>query len=182
MTIVINLFGSSNSGKSTTAAGLYFQLKKKHTHCEMVREYVKNWAWEGRAPGKWDQPYIASKQMKYESLLYNKVDFIVTDSPFLLSHWYESLYHDTNIVKPLLTEFTKSATNNGIKYLNIWLDVVPHIDVRGRYQSEEEIKSMSEPMKKWAKQICNDCGMDLIELDSLEADERIDQILKMINL
>lgn len=178
MTIVINLFGAANSGKSTTAAGLYYQLKKKHQHVELVREYVKNWVWEGRSPGEWDQPYIGPKQMKYESLLYSKVDYIITDSPYLLSDWYESLYNGTHITKASMVEFAKHAQSKGIKYLNLWMDTVPHIDIRGRYQTKEEIIAMSVPMKAWAQRICAECGMDLFEVDSLDGDKRIKQILE----
>jgi hypothetical protein len=160
MTKVINLFGAANSGKSTTAAGLYYSMKLKHLHCELVREYVKNWCYEDRAPSKWDQPYIGNKQMKYESLLYRN--------------------NGTHIAKASMLYFTEYARSQGVEYCNFWFDTVPHIDTRGRYQTEDEIKAMSAPMKEWCKQICKEADMDLIEINTHLAEERIEKILSSI--
>lgn len=177
MTTVINLFGAANSGKSTTSGGLYFQMKKRHLKVELVREYIKNWVYEGRFPNKWDQPYVGPKQMKYESLLYDKVDYIITDSPFLITDWYENMYHKTSIAKPSMVEFIKHASQNGITYKNFWLETVPHIDTDGRYQTEEEIRAMSAPMRRWCTSICGECNMVLKDVNAMEADDRIEEIL-----
>lgn len=176
MTTVINLFGGANSGKSTTAAGLYFALKKGHHKVELVREYIKNWVYEGRFPNKWDQPYVGPKQMKYESLLYDKVDYIITDSPYLITDWYENMYHSTQVAKPSMVKFVQHASNNGITYRNFWLDTVPYIDTDGRYQTEEEIKAMAAPMKIWCEDICGECGLKVEEVSAMEADARVVEI------
>lgn len=47
-TRVITLWGGPGSGKSTMAAEIYARLKRQLCNVEMVREYVKGWAWEGR--------------------------------------------------------------------------------------------------------------------------------------
>lgn len=41
MTSVINLIGGPGSGKSTTAAGLFFRMKSMGVRCELVTEYAK---------------------------------------------------------------------------------------------------------------------------------------------
>ena len=41
-TIVVNLIGGPGSGKSTTAAGLFYNLKKLGINCEMALEYAKD--------------------------------------------------------------------------------------------------------------------------------------------
>lgn len=179
-TIVINLFGGSNSGKSTTAAGLFYQMKKRNIHVELVLEYIKASAYKGMAPGKWDQPYIGPRQMKSESLLYGEVDYIITESPFLLADYYEKLINKTSITKASMVEFTKYAQKNNINYINLWLDTVPNIDTRGRFQTEKEIRAMSAPMKEWFKDICAECGMDWQEVSTIDPDDRINFIIENV--
>jgi hypothetical protein len=88
MTILINLFGGPGSGKSTTAAGLYYQMKREGIPVEIAREYAKDVVWEGREHLFEDQLYIFAKQRKRIRDLLGKVDFIVCDSPLLLSAMY----------------------------------------------------------------------------------------------
>ena len=45
-TIVVNLFGSPSAGKSTTATGLFHQLKLKGINCEYVSEFAKHVVWQ----------------------------------------------------------------------------------------------------------------------------------------
>lgn len=160
MTKVINLFGGPNSGKSTVAAGLFFNLKLKHLHCEIVREYIKSWAWENKKPGTYDAPYIFGKQLRYESMLYGKVDYIVTDSPLILSAFYEELHEDESIVRMSASSFMNKATNNGVKYINFWLDMVEDVDTRGRFGDAEVFSKTSHEMKKWL----NNNNIELIEV------------------
>jgi ATP:corrinoid adenosyltransferase len=44
---VINLFGSSGSGKSTTALGLAYRLKLLGYKVEYVSEYIKEYVFSG---------------------------------------------------------------------------------------------------------------------------------------
>lgn len=175
-TKVINLFGGPNSGKSTAAAGLYYKLKTRGMNVELVREYVKNWAWEDRKPGTFDQPYIFGKQLRYESMLYGKVDYLVTDSPLIMSGYYERLNEGTHIVLPAAREFMSHAISNGVEYCNFWLDTVDSIDLRGRFQTPEEMREISAGMKQWL-----DAAMvKYTEVDS-DLDSRVDLILSTIS-
>ncbi len=83
----INLYGGPGSGKSTTAAWLYSQLKVQAPALEvqLVHEWVKRWATERRPIAGFDQLYIFAKQlMQEESMLRNGVDVLVTDAPLRL--------------------------------------------------------------------------------------------------
>lgn len=151
MTKVINLFGGPNSGKSTVAAGLFFHLKLRHFHCEMVREYIKSWAWENKKPGTYDQPFIFGKQLRYESMLYGKVDYVITDSPLILSAFYEEFYEGESIIRTSAANFMTKATNNGVEYINFWLDMVEDIDIRGRFGDANVFSETSCQMRKWLK-------------------------------
>ena len=54
----ISLFGGPGSGKSTTAARLFSELKERHYSVEHVSEYVKSWTYMNRKPKGFDQVYI----------------------------------------------------------------------------------------------------------------------------
>ena len=41
-TLIINLIGGPGSGKSTTAAGLFYKLKQMGIDCEMALEFAKD--------------------------------------------------------------------------------------------------------------------------------------------
>ena len=42
MTKVISFFGSPGTGKSTTSAGLFYEMKNRDISCELVNEYAKS--------------------------------------------------------------------------------------------------------------------------------------------
>lgn len=86
--IVINLFGGPGAGKSTTAAGVFFMMKNAGMKVELVTEYAKDIVWAGRHKELDDQLYIFAKQHHRLHNLLGKVDFVVTDSPLLLSSVY----------------------------------------------------------------------------------------------
>ena len=87
MTKIINIIAGSGCGKTTTAAGLFYEMKKLGLSVELVQEFVKTWAWQGKEIVREDQPTILDEQHNREMMLYNKVDFIITDSPIILSEW-----------------------------------------------------------------------------------------------
>lgn len=151
-TKVINLFGGPGVGKSTTAAELFYNIKKRHLKAELVREYVKDWAWEHRKVGQYDQIYIAGKQCRRESMLYGKVDIIVTDSPILLSPFYQDYYSHIDIVKPSILKFIDYAKTTGIKYYNYYLKRETKYDAEGRYETEEQAKELDRSLQKWLRE------------------------------
>ena len=61
VTTVINLFGAPGSGKSVNASKIYAALKETGLDAELVTEYVKQWAWEGREHTSLDQFYFFCK-------------------------------------------------------------------------------------------------------------------------
>ena len=90
---VINLIGGPGSGKSTTAAGLFNLMKLQGIKCELVVEYAKEVVYEGRKPD--DQLYILAQQNRRLRRLQGHVDYVITDSPLLLSIIYASDYPES---------------------------------------------------------------------------------------
>lgn len=150
-THVINLFAGSGAGKSTTAAGIFYLMKLHGFKVELVREYVKGWAWAGKPVGEFDQAYLLGKQSQYESALYGKVDYIVTDSPLLLSGIYESYYGDgtRNGSTTLALEFCRLAEQRGVTYHNFWIERTKEFVQHGRYETEEQAREVDRFMQKY---------------------------------
>lgn len=172
MTKVINLFGGSGLGKSTTAAGLFYYMKLHDYHVELVSEFVKEWAWDSIQIKQYDQLYIAGQQAKRESRLYDKVDYIITDSPLLLSPIYELFYNPTSIVLSSVLNFLSIAKLNGIVHYNFILKRQKAFDTRGRFETEEQAKKVDQfVVDKLA-----DWGVDYATID-VPDDQRIECIL-----
>ena len=60
--LVVNLIGGPGCGKSTTTAGLFYELKKKGYNCEMSLEFAKDKVYEESFRIIDDQIYIFGKQ------------------------------------------------------------------------------------------------------------------------
>lgn len=152
-TTVINLLGGGGVGKSTTACGLFYYMKNMKMSVELVREYVKSWAWKGEKIGEYDQMYITGKQMRYESILYGKVDYIVTDSPILLGPIYEHWLTNDSIMESSVRKFYDKAKENGIDHKFFLLERTKDYVQAGRYQTEDEARRFDDHLRttlvKW---------------------------------
>lgn len=139
----INLFGGPGAGKSTTAAWLFSELKKKNLSVEHVGEYVKAWAYQKRPVKRFDQVYILGKQMQAEyRFLSAGVRHIITDSPLFNSY----LYAPEELRNPILAIIREYDAEH--PSVNIFLDrgnKTYHQE--GRYQSYEEAKEFDEKLK-----------------------------------
>lgn len=140
-TTIINLYGGPGSGKSTSAAYLYYLLKAGGENVELVREYVKDWAWEGRKISTYDQIYFLGKQVRRESLLYGKVNYIVTDSPVMMRMYYAQRYCSLGLAEGVRSgtlAFYRQAVEDGHKHIHILLQRNKPYKSEGRYQTEAE--------------------------------------------
>lgn len=147
MTTIINLYGGSGVGKSTVAALLFAHMKIRDLHVELVREYVKLWAWGGRNICKGDHIYLLGKQSSYESLLYGKVDYIVTDSPVFLAGMYAEWHNgqEGKYVTTAANEFIEQAKRNyNVVVKNYLLTRNGAFDPRGRWETAEEAERFDQ--------------------------------------
>jgi len=147
MTIVVNLLAGPGVGKSTCAAELFAQLKYRQLHCELVTEFVKRWAWQNRKPTIYDQLYLAGVQSQSESLLYHKVDYIVTDSPIILAGFYD---RTRSVCLPAVLNFLALTKEDGIIHKNFFLERSNRsFDSRGRFEDEASAKSLDFDLKEF---------------------------------
>ena len=89
-TIIVNLFGAPGAGKSTGAAYIFSKIKMAGVNAELVTEFAKDKVWEESKEVFNNQIYIFGKQSFKISRVMNKVDVIITDSPIILSSFYNS--------------------------------------------------------------------------------------------
>lgn len=150
VTTIINLYGGPGTGKSTSAAYLYYILKKSHVNAELVREYVKDWAWEGRQISTNDQIYFLGKQVRRESMLYGKVDVIVTDSPVMMNLYYAQRYCPQTLgegIRASTLSFYRQAADDGHKHVHVMLKRNKPYKSEGRYQMEDEAREIDEGVR-----------------------------------
>jgi hypothetical protein len=92
MTKIINLFGGPGIGKSSIASGLTYKLKKQHIACDNPYEFPKLLAWDENHSAIRDQLFVLANQHRGIVKSYGKVDYIILDSPIILSLTYKNVY------------------------------------------------------------------------------------------
>lgn len=113
------LWAGAGAGKSATAEGLSNHLKKNKHNVELVREFIKEWAYLKRVPVSFEPGYITMSQLHQEDFVLNRgVEHIVTDSPVLMSVAYCKKYdfEGTDELLSLAMKFEKKYPS-----LNIFL-------------------------------------------------------------
>lgn len=141
----ISLFAGPGAGKSVLAAKIFAELKIRGHKIELIGEYIKQWAYEGRICKSYDQLYIFAKQLRAEDSKLSYVDHLVTDSPIIMQCAYGKRYN-FDCWKHLLQialEFEKTHPA-----LNIFLDRkdVPYQQL-GRYETYEEAMWMDDQIE-----------------------------------
>ena len=145
----INLYGGPGTGKSTTASDLFAEFKRMcvdssvDTQFELIQEFVKEWAWEGKSPEGFDQVFIfANQQRKEEIPLRGGVDHVFTDSPLFLGAAYARKYHSRTFNSLISLAELHEETYPG---LHIFLDRGdrPYVG-KGRYEDEEKARRMDD--------------------------------------
>lgn len=181
MTVLINLLGSPSAGKSTAAGKLFSRLKDMYLNVEFVPEYVKSWAWDNRKISPYDQFYFFGKEAHNQSHLFNKVDFIISDSPVLLTSFYHLYYNHDNALREICHDFYDMADKlDNVKVINFFLPRKKRYIARGRYQTEEQADEIADTLKKFLEIEC----YDYIEVncpDEERTDFMVNELRKLTN-
>lgn len=155
-TLVVNLFAGPGTGKSTTMAGVFSELKWNGINAEIAPEYAKELVWEDRGKTLSDQIYVFGKQNHQISRLQGEVDVVITDSPIVLSLIYKPTDMTESFEKFAVDVFKQQNS------LNIFLKRFKKYEPKGRLQTEEEAKKKDDEIKK----LLDDQEIQYIEFDS----------------
>lgn len=166
---IINLYGSPGAGKSTTAAGVFYQLKLKGFKAELVTEYAKDLTWEENYTKLNNQIYVFAKQHQRLKRLEDKgLEYVITDSPLLLS----LVYGEYNPALHDLVKYEYLGFNN----INFYLErTKPYVQI-GRSQNESESNEIGDKVLRMLEN-------ENIIFDKLKGDESaVDNIINWITL
>lgn len=134
-TLVVNLFAGPGAGKSTTAAGVFFELKSRGINCELAAEYCKDLVWEEWHQTFTDQIYIFGKQYHRIHRLLGQVQVVITDSPILLTPVYDG--EKRKSLETLVVE-----EHNKMWTYNVFLIRKKAFNSKGRKQSLDESQAL----------------------------------------
>lgn len=140
---VINFYGGPGSGKSTTAAATFAELKYRGINSELIQEYAKDATWEKRGEKVFAaQDYIFGKQHFRIARVADQVRFTVTDSPILLS----LVYTPDNFGLPSFHRVVKEAYSL-YDNLDIFLVRNKVYEPAGRNQTEAEARILDDRIR-----------------------------------
>lgn len=137
---VINVFGGPGAGKSTTASGLFYEMKKHWISAEYIQEYAKELVWSNSAHMLSEQNYIFAEQEHRLNRLRQKVDIAIADSPLLLSSFYAPEAYPNSFHQSVF-DFFHTYDN-----LNIFVERSHEYSLQGRIQNEQEADFVAAEM------------------------------------
>lgn len=135
---VINFFGEPSAGKSTSSLGLTYIMKKRGYKVEYVGEYAKEVIYDGSPHLLSYQNFIFANQEYRLSRLFDKVDYVVTDSPLLNSIIYKPENYYENFDDFCYSVF--SSFDN----INIFIKRNHAYTTDGRVQTEAEAEKIGK--------------------------------------
>ncbi len=142
-TKIIMLYAASGAGKSTTASGVFHELKKRNILAEYVPERAKYATWEKNYTMLGFTPKCAMDQIYDIQMLIGKVDYIVTDSPPLVSSLY---FNDETMHLRIPTiNFIKACYSKWNTY-NFFLKRSKPFEPAGRNETEAQAKELDKKL------------------------------------
>ena len=108
--MVINLFGGPGVGKSTMAAELFVKMKKYGYKVELVTEFAKDLVYASDSTRLDDQLMVFSEQHHRLFRLKDEVDYVITDSPLLITKAYNKTL-DPKTFEPFVNSVFDSYNN-----------------------------------------------------------------------
>ena len=172
-TLVVNLFAGPGTGKSTTMAHIFAELKWKGIDCEMVTEYAKDKVWEGSEHILDNQYYVSGKQYHKLKRLMGKVDVIITDSPILFGLIYGD--QEPEEFHGLLVKYHNTFNN-----FNLFLKRTKAYNPNGRVQKNIEEAIVKD---KEVKRMLSNRGISYIEREASrdKIDITVGEIISILN-
>jgi hypothetical protein len=155
-TKIINFLGGPGVGKSTTASGIFSELKRRGVSSEYVSEYAKDVVWEETQKLLENQIHIFSEQLRRQWRVRGKVDYVVTDSPLILSSVYYNHLRDKipehqRYSEKLTADFNRLVRTTFDEFDNIVFEITRTKEYikEGRGQTEEEARAIDVLTKNY---------------------------------
>lgn len=170
--LVVNLFAGPGYGKSTCAAYLFFELKKRHIEVVNVAEFSKDlWYYSGVTP-PYNEAYVFGNQLFRIEQACEKADVVITDSPLPLC----IVYNDREYLKESF-ERTVMETFASFRNINFLInDQMEDYSEIGRYQNEEE----SVKIHNRLIHLLDGEGVDYHTIKQRDYGDLVDRVLKQI--
>lgn len=166
--LIINLLGGPGVGKSTIASGLFYKAKKDGQLCELIHEVAKDLTYEKRYTALSCQPFVFGKQLMKSWRLMDESEYIITDSPILLSCIYGAEW-GSDFVKSCLDIFnTFNNANFLLKRKKAYVQV-------GRNQNEAEAREIDSKVEEFLV----DNGIPHIIIEG-QGDAAVDEIFDLV--
>lgn len=138
----IALIGGAGCGKSTQCAHFFAMLKSESIQVDQVQEWVREAINRGLIPkgNPWAQFWIYEEQKIKEDCIPKEIEYMVTDSPILLSYVYALLYAKRPEDNYLLLKMYEKFINDIGRYDYVFLckREKPYVKDGTRTQSKEE--------------------------------------------
>lgn len=136
---VINLYGDPGTGKSTIAAGLFYNLKMLGYRVEYVTEFAKEIVYDNAYKVLDDQIYLFGEQQHRLKRCMAENEIIIMDSPLLLSVVYDKS-SDLKLRDLVISEYGKY--NNVDIFLS--REMVSEYSNNGRLEDQHQAKLLDE--------------------------------------
>lgn len=168
---VINLWAGPGSGKSTTAAGLFFLMKTHGYKVELVTEVAKDFTWQKDFTSLDNSMYISSLQEFRLYRIKDEMDFAITDCPLPMCYTYAKGHYKNDVLEEAILEMYYAYDNVSF-YIN---RVKPYVE-EGRNQTYLQARKKDVYIKQY---------MDAIRESYISVDGNglaPERIMKQLNL
>jgi AAA domain len=154
MTLVVNLYGGPGTGKSTSAAWLFAELKMRGRNVELVREVAKEWCWRGRNITEEDQHTILEAQLDRERIYFGQVEALITDAPLPIAAYYARKFCSSRTAESCEARVRRTRSYyTQVQHFDVWLMRTKEYNPAGRYQSEAEAKLVDSEQRPYVEQL-----------------------------
>ncbi len=177
-TLVINILGGPGVGKTTIASDLFAAMKKRNLDVEIVNEFAKELVWENRSEAFNDRLYMHAEQNHRLMMMNGSLDYIITDSPLILTSVYNRFYMEDKFPKEYnaMIDEVVNQTWNHYRNITFLIERDVHYDTNGRRESLSQAQEVDKRTLEYLKK------HNIQYISIKDRDHAVNSILKELNL
>ena len=179
---LIMVMGPPASGKSTLAAEVHTELKKKGVNSIFVSEAATDYIAEYGTPNTPnDQMIIFYKQLNREKMFLESKDYIICDSSSILNYFYFRTLYPYQLSNKDIASINHMQKEI-LKHINLvdYIFYVPSMNTNTedgiRFHDNNEIKKL----ERWIKSYLEIENINHTDLSNIDINKRVDFIIKTI--